>query len=85
LHIRRVRATCDQARLASYHTVPNASRALIFAIAGTQQIATELPVQRGVDLGDDFAHAGCSFRSQNRARHILARESEKQSENALCA
>jgi hypothetical protein len=45
LHIRRVHAARDQARPTRHHAIPNAPRSVIFAVAGTQQIATEFPTK----------------------------------------
>jgi hypothetical protein len=72
-HIRYICAACNQARLASYHSIPNAPSAVILVIAAAQQIAAELSPKRGVNFSDALTHAGCLSFSPRLARHILDR------------
>src|SRR5437899_9210319 len=61
LEIARISAACDQSRRARKHAIPDEACVFIAAVAGTQQIAFELPMKRRVDLFAGFNHCVLSM------------------------
>jgi hypothetical protein len=62
LHIAYICAARDKAGGASYHAVPNGTRAFVAAFAGTQQITFESTVERRVNFFAGFHHLVISLR-----------------------
>ena len=55
LYIAYIGAAGDQARRAGDHAIPNGAGVFVGGLAGAQQVAFELAVERRVDLFDGFA------------------------------